>query len=72
MLLEIQHTTSAALQEYVAEQVDIIRAIPEGLRLAEYPTHDDTSSCWCHPRLVWSASGFALAHKDLDHGEFES
>jgi hypothetical protein len=72
MPFAIQHKASAALLDYVAEQLEVISAIPEGLRLAQYPTHDDDPSCWCHPRLVWSIGGVVLEHKDLHNGEFDA
>lgn len=54
------------------EEVAIVRAIPDGICLAFYPTHDDGPSCWCHPRAVWGAVGETLVHKDLQKGEFDS
>jgi hypothetical protein len=71
MPIEI-YKNSTALGDYVAEQVEIIRAIPDGIRLANYPTHDETPACWCHPRLVWSVGGALLSHKNLHQGEFDS
>lgn len=55
-----------------AEEIAIVRAIPDGICLAYYPTHDDSPSCWCHPRSAWGLSGEILVHKDLQKGEFDS
>ena len=59
-------------RDYVAEQVEIIRAIPEGIHLAYYPTHDDSSACWCHPAPAWRIEGWYWIHKDLARGEFDA
>jgi hypothetical protein len=72
MPTETSKKTPSALQDYIAEQVDIVKSIPEGMWLASYPTHDDTPSCWCHPRLVWSIGGPELAHKNLHNAEFDA
>jgi hypothetical protein len=60
------------LREYIADQLEIIHAIPDGILLANYPSHDETSLCWCHPRPMWGYRGTLLAHKDLTSGEFDS
>jgi len=60
------------LRDYIADQLEIIHAIPDGIRLANYPSHDETSFCWCHPRPRWGHHGMLLAHKDLTSGEFDS
>ena len=64
-------TQERASCDDTAEEVAIVRAIPDGIYLACYPTHNDGPSCWCHPRSVWSLTGEVLIHKDLEKGEFD-
>jgi hypothetical protein len=59
-------------EEYLSEQLEIIDAIPEGMRLNSFPSHDDSSLCWCRPHVVFYAGELVLCHKDLLNGEFDS
>jgi hypothetical protein len=72
MLIEVFNRPSTALGAYIAEQVNIIRGIPDGVRLAYYPTHDESPLCWCRPHFLWSIYGPVLLHKNLHNREFDS
>jgi hypothetical protein len=72
MPIEVFNRPSTAFGAYIAEQVNIIRGIPDGVRLAYYPTHDESLLCWCRPHFLWRIYGPVLLHKNLHNGEFDS
>jgi len=50
----------------------IVGAIPEGIRLAEFPVHSDGAECWCRPRIAYVPGEIFVDHKNLENGEFDS
>lgn len=71
MFLENAIAALSEAEEYLADQIEIIEAIPEGMRLDTFPTHGDGPLCWCRPRIIFSAGQILLEHKNLLNGEFD-
>lgn len=49
-----------------------VEAIPDGVRLAEFPTHCVGAQCWCRPYVSLVPGAIIVRHKNLDRGEFDS
>ena len=47
------------------------RAIPDGIRLAYFPSHCEGAECWCRPRVVLEIAAIRVHHKDLLNGDFD-
>ena len=54
-----------------AEMRAIISAIPDGMRLANFPTHCEGAQCWCRPKVIFGQCMITVTHKDLGCGEFD-
>jgi len=50
----------------------VTAAIPDGIRLAEFPTHCVGPACWCRPQVAFVPGEIVVYHKNLDRGEFDS
>ncbi len=50
----------------------VVDAIPDGIRLAEFPSHCTGAGCWCRPYVSFVVGAIIVRHKDLDNGEFDS
>jgi hypothetical protein len=57
--------------EYNSAEIEIIDAIPEGMRLYTFPSHGDGPLCWCRPRVIFIAGEVVFEHKNLLNGEFD-
>ena len=56
----------------LGEILAVVDAIPEGMRLAEFPVHCIRAECWCRPRIDYAPGEICVNHKDLANGEFDS
>ena len=68
----VQHIFTAQACEDLSEMLAIVGAIPDGIRLVNFPNHVDGSECWCRPRLSFTADMIIVDHKDLARGDFDS
>ncbi len=50
----------------------VVDAIPDGIRLAEYPGHCVGAECWCRPYVSLVPGAIVVRHKNLDKREFDS
>jgi len=48
-----------------------LEAVPDFVRLGNFPEHCSGPICWCRPRILIGIQGFAVLHKDLTNGEFD-
>lgn len=48
-----------------------LQAVPDFVRLGNFPEHCSGPVCWCRPRILLGIQGFAVLHKDLSNGEFD-
>lgn len=55
----------------VSEMRAVLGAIPNGIRLAHFPTHCEGPQCWCRPKVILGCCVVTVTHKDLSHGEFD-
>ena len=53
------------------EMLAIVSAIPDGIRLAQFPSHSEGIDCWCRPRITFSLDTMIVSHKDLSQGDFD-
>ena len=60
------------LNEDLMEMVAIVRAIPDGIRLAHFPSHFKGTECWCRPQIIFAVGSIVINHKYLAKGEFDS
>jgi hypothetical protein len=51
---------------------DVIEAIPDGIRLAYFPSHCEGVECWCRPQVDIFGGEVLVRHKNLADGEFDS
>jgi hypothetical protein len=54
------------------EMLAVVDAIPEGVRLAEFPVHSIGAVCWCRPSIEYVPGEIRVNHKNLANGEFDS
>jgi hypothetical protein len=55
-----------------AEMLAIVSAIPDGIRLANFPGHTEGVDCWCRPTVTFEVDVMIVNHKDLSRGDFDS
>src|SRR5439155_7925790 len=60
------------VDEDLRQILAIVSAIPEGVRLAEFPVHCEGAECWCRPRIAYVPGEILVDHKNLANGEFDS
>jgi hypothetical protein len=48
-----------------------ISAIPDGIRLANFPSHRDSAECWCRPQVALKEGIVIINHKNLHDGDFD-
>jgi hypothetical protein len=70
--LESKLCTSGLIYEDPSEMLAIVRAIPDGVHLANFPNHLEGPDCWCRPYVIFTADMLIVSHKDLSHGDFDS
>jgi hypothetical protein len=58
--------------EDLSAMLAVVAAIPDGMRLADFPTHCEGPECWCRPWVVVLLGEIIVHHKNLDKGEFDS
>lgn len=58
--------------EDLSEIIDVLNAIPDGVRLADFPGHGSGAECWCRPRIDSALGQILVHHKNLAKGEFDS
>lgn len=68
---ESKATTQWPVHEDLADMLDIVSAIPDGMSLASFPSHCEGPDCWCRPRVTFSADVMIVSHKDLSRGDFD-
>lgn len=56
----------------LSEMLAIVNAIPDGVRLFDFPGHMEGADCWCRPKLSFTADVTIVSHKDLSRGDFDS
>ena len=57
---------------WLSSMRDAVDAIPDGIRLAEFPVHGVGAQCWCRPYVSFVPGAIIVRHKNLDRGEFDS
>lgn len=57
--------------EQMQAMLAALQAVPDFVRLGNFPDHCSGPVCWCRPRIVTGAVGFVVLHKDLTNGEFD-
>ena len=56
----------------VSAMLAVVDAIPDGMRLAEFPSHFEGAECWCRPRIAFVPGEIVVHHKNLAIGEFDT
>jgi hypothetical protein len=69
---DTQHVFIPDTCEDLSEMLAIVNAIPDGVRLVDFPGHMEGADCWCRPKLSFSADLMIVSHKDLSRGDFDS
>jgi hypothetical protein len=60
------------LDEDLSVVLAVVDAIPEGMRVTEFPAHCRGPECWCRPRIAYALGQILVSHKNLANGEFDS
>jgi len=50
--------------------LEVLYTIPDGTRLADFPSHYEGADCWCRPRVDVVLG--MIHHKNLAEGQFDS
>lgn len=58
--------------EETTSLLDVLDAIPDGSRLADFPGHYEGADCWCRPRVDVVLGMILVHHKNLAEGQFDS
>jgi hypothetical protein len=66
-----QNVISSTMGLDLGPEIAVIQAIPDGIRLDDFPCHLDGPQCWCRPQAIFVADEVLFAHKDLSRGEFD-
>lgn len=67
-----QSVCSCPEYEDLEAMLAVVAAIPDGIRLSEFPTHCEGAECWCRPQVVVALGEIVVYHKNLDRGEFDT
>jgi len=68
---EITICDDPLIYEDLSTMLAVVRAIPDGIRLATFPSHCEGAECWCRPRVVVEVATIRIDHKDLLNGDFD-
>jgi hypothetical protein len=68
---EVKVCNHPLFYEDLSAMLAVVRAIPDGLRLATFPSHCEGAECWCRPRVVFEVGTIRVNHKDLLKGDFD-
>ena len=71
MLNESQICAPLLMYEDLSAMLAIVNAIPDGICLANFPSHCDGADCWCRPQITFAVDLLVVTHKDLSKGEFD-
>jgi hypothetical protein len=63
--------TPRLLDEDLSVALAAVDAIPDGIRLADFPSHHVGPTCWCRPHVLFLIDRMVVRHKDLPGGEFD-
>jgi hypothetical protein len=69
--MEPEVFTRAMLYDELSSVLAIICAIPDGMRLGNFPSHVEGPDCWCRPQVTFTVDALIVNHKDLNKGEFD-
>lgn len=69
--VETEMLAPTGLHDELSSMLAVIAAIPDGLRLFNFPRHVDGPDCWCRPGTTVIGETLIVSHKDLDKGEFD-
>ena len=56
----------------VSSILSVVQTIPDGVRLAVFPSHWEGADCWCRPHVDFVLGEFVVHHKNLAIGEFDT
>jgi hypothetical protein len=68
---ESKFRTQHRIDEDLSLMLATISAIPDGIRLANFPSHRDSAECWCRPQVALKEGIVIINHKNLHDGDFD-